>query len=112
MTRKILGGLAAALLLWPAVASATLNLRLPSDVMTSSARPARAWTVRQGPRVNQQVSSLGSGILWGQSLGTVQSPSNTQVDPSTRGPLNDVQPGAQGSGSSDPPQAAHPKPVQ
>ena len=110
MTRKILGGLAAALLLGPALASAKPNLRIKPDLP-----PPVRWNVRNGGNLNvpltAQYSTIGSGILWGQSLGTVQSPSNTQVDPSTRGPLNDVQPGAQGSGTSDPPQAANPKPI-
>lgn len=96
MTRKILGGLVAALLLSPAVAFAMPVAQMPS-------------ADRGGADLRD--SARGSGILWGQSLGIVQSPSNTQVDTSFRGPLNDVQPGAQGSGTYDPPQAADPKPV-
>jgi hypothetical protein len=110
MTRKILGGLAAALLLWPAVASATRNTVVVDPSMRGQISAQHRIAIEHDGS-SQQYATRGSGILWGQSLGTVETPSNTQIDTSIRGPLNDIHPGAPGTGTSDPPQAANPKPI-
>lgn len=118
MTRKILGGLVAALLLSPAVSFASPKRAgdvTPDGTQTSTVgqigksktRMKSQQQVQQHGATGDSASS-GTGMTYGNEPGHVASPSNTQVDTSTRGPLNDVQPGA--PQSSDTSAAQHPAP--
>jgi hypothetical protein len=118
MSRTLFGGLLAAALLLPATSFAAIPRDSTSDrpqVLTpnnSDQQFPRSLTnkpIDMSPG-NPGPHSLGSGMVGGNDPGHIASPGNTPIDNDTRGPLNDVQPGA--PGSSDPPQAAHPKPVR
>ncbi|MCA1663185.1 MAG: hypothetical protein LC659_02730, partial [Myxococcales bacterium] len=71
-------------------------------------RPVRPhWRPTNGPATG--IGTLGSGALNGNEPGHVDSPGVTKIDPESRGPINDVQPGR---GTEDTPQSANPPPAR
>jgi hypothetical protein len=118
MRRLILGSFLAAGLALPAVALAApatgLNTNQPvnnapqTGTSTGRDRPQRPHdNPANGP--NGGIGSLGTGAVGGNEPGHVDSPGATKIDPDSRGPVNDVQPGR---GTNDTPQSANPKPVR
>lgn len=53
--------------------------------------------------------SVGGGMVGGNEPGHVDSPGVTKIDPDSRGPINDVQPGR---GTDDTRQSKNPKPAR
>jgi hypothetical protein len=121
MSRKLVLGAFAAALLVPASSFATVVRdqsaadRINTPQITNDSvferTPGSLKPNRQPTNTgNLGQGSNGAGMTFGNDPAHVTGPGSAQIDPSTRGPLNDVQPGT--PNSSDPPQAAHPKPVQ
>lgn len=114
MTKSILRTLLAAALLSPAIALAAPNrvvTRTPEpDPRVGAGMLDSIKPYNQRSFAVQDNASNGTGMVWGNDPGHVASPGNTQIDPSTRAPLNDIQPG--GVQSADPGAAVrNPKPV-
>jgi len=115
MRRLILGSFLAAGLALPAVALAKptvgLNTRAPVSAQTTDANRDRPQRPQDGPKnaPSGTIGTLGSGAFGGNEPGHVDSPGATKIDPDSRGPINDVQPGR---GTNDTPQSANPTPVR
>ena len=110
MTRKSLATLVAAVLSLPAVAMAMPNNAGNPTAVNLQSSPAapRDRVDRVAPR--QDTGTLGNGIN-SRSNGDVTGPGQgARIDPSTKGPLNDVQPGT--PSSDDVPQSKNPQPVR
>ncbi len=115
MTKSILRTLLAAALLSPAIAFAMPNRNVDNAEQEPNPHVGIGELNTYKP-LNQRTygfqenTSTGTGMVWGNDPGHVASPSNAQIDPSTRGPLNDIHPG--GVQAADPSAAARkPKPV-
>ncbi len=118
MRRIILGGLVAATLGVPALSFAEpatgVNTRFMSQPTPQSSLRNTEVLIDRQPRPHDMpangvsVDSLGGGMEAGNDPGHVTGPGNAPIDNSTRGPINDVQPG---QGSADTRQARNPKPV-
>ena len=118
MRRMLLATLAAATLGLPATALAKpttgVNTNAPSPQSQLQAfgnqltrdRPIRAHDVAANGNTSY---SLGGGMDAGNEIGHTTGPGNAPIDDSTRGPINDVNPG---SGSADTLQSRHPRPVE
>lgn len=116
MRRTIFAGLIAASLGAPAVALAKqatgLNTSEPAPTATqqlNNTQQLRDRFVRpHDVSANGSGMTIGGGMDAGNETGHVTGPGNAPIDDSTRGPLNDVQPGR---GSADTRQSQKPKPV-
>jgi hypothetical protein len=118
MRRLILGSFLAAGLALPAAALAKqangLNTNQPiNNAPQNGASIGRDRLPRpqanpaNGP--NGGISTLGGAPMNGNDPGHVDSPGTTKIDPDSRGPVNDVQPGR---GTDDTPQSANPPPIR
>jgi hypothetical protein len=113
MRRLILGSILAAGLALPAAAMAKqatgMNTRTPVSTQgTNVNRDRFPRTNATGP-TGGGIGTLGSGAVGGNVPGHVDSPGATKIDPDSRGPINDVQPGR---GTDDTPQSANPPPAR
>jgi len=115
MRRTILGALVAASLGLPAVALAkpTTGMNTRGDAaqpLREGQQSTRDRAVRPHdmPANGSGGGSLGGGMQGGNETGHVTGPGNAPIDNSTRGPINDVQPG---QGTDDTHQSKNPKPV-
>jgi hypothetical protein len=116
MSKTLLRSVLAAALLSPAAALAMPNRQLDrtpipdTRIGVGMLQYSKPETNGLQPTALQDNYTSGNGMTGGNDPGHVATPSNTQIDPSTRGPLNDIQPG--GVQSSDPtPAARKAKPV-
>ena len=66
------------------------------------------WLPANGP-TGGEIGTLGNGPMNGNEPGHVDSPGVTKIDPDSRGPINDVQPGR---GTNDTRQSANPPPAR
>lgn len=120
MRRTILGALAAASLLAPAVAFARIpvDTNAPVQQQPNGVGNGHPFDQHRSIKPNPQAggsygnpgnASLGNGMMNGNEPGHVDSPGVTKVDPETRGPINDVQPGR---GTNDTRQSSNPPPAR
>lgn len=115
MRKTILAALAAASFTVPAVAFAMP----PRDTTVEPSQLGQNGmqdnflekSQKVGPLVhpNQFNTSLGGGMVGGNEPGHPDSPGNTKIDPESRAPINDVQPGR---GTDDTRQSANPPPAR
>lgn len=115
MRRTMFAALIAASLGLPAVALAKPTTGLnTNDLQPQQQIDQFNWSTRPRDRFTRQTSAngtgttIGAGMDAGNEIGHVTGPGNSPIDDSTRGPINDVQPGR---GSADTHQSAKPKPV-
>jgi hypothetical protein len=96
MRRTILGGLFAVSLVVPSAVSAApvreTGREVPSPQSQSQSPFVRGHIAQPSQQGNEGGASLGSGMVGGNDPGRVAEPERTPVDPSTRGPVNDVNP--------------------
>jgi len=116
MRRTILAGLVAVSLGAPAVAMAKQSI----GVNTNEPAPAATQQLNDSQQLrdrfvrphdnptNGSGMTIGGGMDAGNEPGHVTGPGNAPIDNSSRGPINDVQPGR---GSTDTRQSQNPKPV-
>jgi hypothetical protein len=104
MRKFLLTSFTVAAMAIPAVAFAK-----PTQVPTTQTENGMQGPNRASKRINNGASNLGSGMVGGNEPGHVDSPGATKIDPESRGPINDVQPGR---GTNDTPQSQNPKPVR
>jgi hypothetical protein len=113
MRRLILGSFLAAGLALPATAIAKpttgTNTRTPVSTQGTNVNRDRAPRTHETGPTGGGIGTLGGGAVGGNEPGHVDSPGATKIDPDSRGPINDVQPGR---GTNDTPQSANPKPVR
>ncbi len=112
MRRFLMAALSTAALALPGAAFA-VQAQTAADGGTGTGGPAQAAGSRVGTRQftdgNPRDSSLGGGMFGGNEPGHVESPGVTKIDPESRAPINDLQPGR---GTDDTLQSANPKPVR
>lgn len=102
MTRKMLGGIFAAALTLPALAYAKPNATVPLQMQNAGAHSPQFLNTVNSPEIGNGNNSRSNGDVTGPGR-------NARVDTSTRGPLNDRQPG--NTNSEDVPGSVHPKPA-
>jgi hypothetical protein len=107
MRKWILGGLVAASMTVPAASRAMPNR---NDVDPSSEHTRAAPMIRSTRVLTGGGSNLthGGGMVGGNEPGHVMPPSTAPIDPESRGPINDVQPGR---GTDDTLQSTNPPPA-
>ncbi|HEX9105372.1 MAG TPA: hypothetical protein VF997_24345 [Polyangia bacterium] len=114
MRRTILGAVIAASLGVPAVSFAApsrgLNTNSPQPNQQLRDSPIEKDRVMRpfDQSANGTGATLGGGMQGGNESGHVTGPGNAPIDNSSRGPINDVQPG---QGTNDTRQSKNPKPV-
>lgn len=116
MRRTIFAGLIAAAIGVPAAALAkpttglnTNDLSPPQMNQFNTSQQTRdRFTRAHDVTANGTGATIGAGMEAGNDPGHVTGPGNSPIDNSTRGPLNDVQPGR---GSADTRQSQNPKPA-
>src|SRR5437660_11803745 len=120
MLRGILGAILATGLALPSVALA----RQTTGLNTNEFPGTSVGTVQNGSMLDRHcrphaevangpqrdtLGSLGGGAVGGNEPGHVDSPGATKIDPDSRGPINDVQPGR---GTTDTRQNMNPPPAR
>ena len=117
MRRTMFAALIAASLGLPAVALAKQAVGLNTNTLQPQQQVGQFnWSQQNRDRfvrphdtsANGTGTTIGGGMDAGNEIGHVTGPGNSPIDDSTRGPINDVQPGR---GSADTHQSANPKPA-